>query len=166
GLGSVVDEVDPSGNLTDTRGFDVYGAVRSNSGTATSRHGFSGSLGHTGENETGLIYMRARYMDPVVGRFVSEDPERSGKNWFEYASSNPVTSVDRSGKWPWLIQMILTLDSQIPQPLKAEIGSWAGYWFLDPLKARVMASLSQATLKALTANMQTAIDAVKDAELD
>jgi len=98
GLGCVVDEVDPSGNLTSIRGFDVYGAVRSNSGTATSRHGFCGQLGHTSENETELVYMRARYMDPVVGRFVSEDEDEDGTNWYCYAFSDPTNFVDRSGR--------------------------------------------------------------------
>ena len=46
GLGSVVGEVDPSGNLTCSRGFDVYGATRVQTGTPTSKHGYVGKLGH------------------------------------------------------------------------------------------------------------------------
>ena len=42
GLGSVVGEVDPSGNLTRTRGYDVHGAGRLGTGTPTSKHGFVG----------------------------------------------------------------------------------------------------------------------------
>ena len=63
GLGSVVGELDPLGNLTSSPKYDVYGNVRSNGGTASTKHGFVGSLGHLSEAETGLIYMRARYMD-------------------------------------------------------------------------------------------------------
>jgi hypothetical protein len=59
GLGSVLAEVDPSGTVTATRKYDVYGAVRSSTGTSTSKHKFVGSLGHMSEDETGLIYMRA-----------------------------------------------------------------------------------------------------------
>jgi RHS repeat-associated protein len=81
GLGSVLGEVDPSGTITATRKYDVYGGVRGSTGTGTSNHKFVGQLGHPSEEETGLIYMRAPYMDPVVGRFVSEDPAFDGPNW-------------------------------------------------------------------------------------
>ena len=98
GLGSVVGEVDPLGNLTSSPKYDVYGAVRANAGTASSKQGFVGGLGHVSDTETGLIYMQARYYDPSVGRFVSEDSEYDGMNWFSYAGNNPINRVDRSGK--------------------------------------------------------------------
>jgi RHS repeat-associated protein len=96
GLGSVLGEVDPAGNLTASRKYDVYGLVRAGD-SGTSRHKFVSSLGHTSEDETGLIYMRARWMDPSLGRFISEDPARDGANWFEYCRGNPVNAVDRTG---------------------------------------------------------------------
>jgi hypothetical protein len=42
--------------------------------------------------------MRARWNDPAVGRFISEDPGRDGGNWFWYAYCNPVGGVDRTGR--------------------------------------------------------------------
>jgi len=90
--------VDPLGNLTSSPKYDVYGAGRSNGGTATSKQGFVGSLGHVSDTETGLVYMRARYYDPSAGRFVSEDPAGSGLNWYTYANNNPVMDADASGK--------------------------------------------------------------------
>ena len=106
GLGSVMGEVSPDGTLTRTQSFDVYGAVRTSSGTATTKHKFVGSLGHPSDDETGLVYMRARYYDPVVGRFASEDPGRNGANWFAYCSDNPVNAVDEDGRatnYVWLV---------------------------------------------------------------
>jgi RHS repeat-associated protein len=94
----VLGEFDPNGTVTATRKYDVYGAVRSSTGTSTSKHKFVGCLGHMSEDETGLIYMRARYMDPVTGRFVSEDPEKTGANWFAYCADNPVNLIDSNGK--------------------------------------------------------------------
>jgi len=70
GLGSVLGEVDTAGNLTASRKYDVYGLVRAGD-SGTSRHKFVGSLGHTSEDETGMIYMRARWMDPALGRRIS-----------------------------------------------------------------------------------------------
>ena len=98
GLGSVVGEVDPSGNLTSSPKYDVYGLVRSNTGTASSAMGFVGGLGHLSEAGTGLIYMRARYYDPQLGRFSSQDMKGNGTNWFVYCSNNPVSRYDPDGK--------------------------------------------------------------------
>ncbi len=101
GLGSVVGEVDPLGNLTSSPKYDVYGAGRSNGGTATSKQGFVGSLGHVSD-DTGLVYMRARYYDPSLGRFVSEDGEKIGSNWFAYCNGDPINWSDRTGCDPSL----------------------------------------------------------------
>ncbi len=98
-LGSVVGEVDTSGSLTSSPKYDVYGAVRANSGTASTRQGFVGGLGHVSDAETGLVYMRARYYDPSNGRFVSEDSGRQGSNWLVYCGNNPVNSVDLNGHY-------------------------------------------------------------------
>ncbi len=37
-------------------------------------------------------------MDPVTGRFVSEDPARRGTNWVAYCSNSPTCGVDRNGR--------------------------------------------------------------------
>ena len=98
GLGSVVGEVDVNGNLTSSPKYDVYGLVRANPGTASSAMGFVGGLGHLSEAGTGLIYMKARYYDPALGRFASQDPSKNGMNWFVYCNNNPVNLVDYTGK--------------------------------------------------------------------
>jgi RHS repeat-associated protein len=98
GLGSVLGEVDPSGNVTATRKYDVYGSVRASTGVSTSRQKFVGGLGHPSDDETGLIYMRARYCDPVTGKFVSQDPAKLGKNWFTYTGNNPANGYDFTGE--------------------------------------------------------------------
>ncbi len=78
GLGSVLAEVSPTGTITGARQADVYGAPRATQGTPTSKHAYVGALGHPTEDDSGLIYMRARWMDPVTGTFVSEDPGKAG----------------------------------------------------------------------------------------
>ena len=100
GLGSVLGEVDVTGNLTSTKKHDVYGIDRGITGNPTSKHGFVGQLGHTSEDETGLIYMRARYYDTIIGRFISEDPAKDSVNWFNYCRNSPTNLVDKSGKSP------------------------------------------------------------------
>ena len=99
GLGSVVGEVDFNGNLTGTRHFDIYGAARAATGLTTSKQGFVGKFGHQTDADTSLVYMQARYYDPALGRFCSEDPSSIGINYYVYCSDNPVNLVDRDGRF-------------------------------------------------------------------
>jgi len=107
GLGSVIAEVGEE-VFTETDGspcvpvlgvnrLDVYGNDLGGSSGASS-HKFVGKLGHTTEADTGLIYMRARWYDPVLGRFISEDPAGDGVNWYMYCNNNPVNMVDSNGE--------------------------------------------------------------------
>jgi RHS repeat-associated protein len=102
GLGSVIAELDDNNNMTTSGQYDVYGAPRAGTrqgGSPTSSQGYVGSLGHVTDAGTGgLIYMQARYYDPGLGRFVSEDPGRNGVNWYVYSDGNPVNNVDATGK--------------------------------------------------------------------
>jgi RHS repeat-associated protein len=56
---------------------------------------------------TGLYYLRARYYDPVAGRFLSKDPvagllnDPQTLNPYVYTVNNPVNYVDPSGEF-WL----------------------------------------------------------------
>ncbi|NLB61825.1 MAG: RHS repeat-associated core domain-containing protein, partial [Clostridiales bacterium] len=47
--------------------------------------------------ETGYIYLRARYYDPSIGRFISEDSAHDGYNWYAYCANNPISYIDPSG---------------------------------------------------------------------
>jgi RHS repeat-associated protein len=100
GLGSVTGTVDSSGNIVSARKYDVYGSVRQLTGPSGTKRKFVGQLGHPSEDETGLVYMRARYYDPITGAFASEDPAREGANWFQYALGRPNQVVDATGRNP------------------------------------------------------------------
>jgi RHS repeat-associated protein len=59
---------------------------------------FVGALGVMREGE--LYYMRARYYDPLAGRFLSEDPlgfEGDGPNLYAYALNDPLMRSDPLG---------------------------------------------------------------------
>lgn len=56
-----------------------------------------GQFEHSPGAEIGLIHMQARYMDPVLGRFISEDPAGNGSNRFVYCGNNPVCAVGITG---------------------------------------------------------------------
>jgi RHS repeat-associated protein len=85
-------------NLADRRAYDVWGSVRGGATTGDPNTRYCANLGHKQDDESTLIYMRARYYEPTTGRFVSEDKVRDGANWYIYAGNNPVTSLDNCGK--------------------------------------------------------------------
>jgi RHS repeat-associated protein len=54
------------------------------------------------DSDTGLYYYRARWYDPKVGRFISEDPIGFGGgdvNIYAYAANNPANQSDPTGQW-------------------------------------------------------------------
>jgi RHS repeat-associated protein len=75
---------------------DPWGTKLS-SGTGEKRV-YCASIGHVTDDESGLVYMRARYYEPGMGRFVSEDPAMDGSNWYGYCRNDPVDLVDVSGR--------------------------------------------------------------------
>jgi len=59
---------------------------------------YAGQVGIFAESDT-LLYMRARYYDVEVGRFISEDPAGfiDGPNLYAYVGENPIGAFDPSG---------------------------------------------------------------------
>ena len=63
--------------------------------------------GYYYDSETGLYYLRSRYYDPNVGRFINADGYIStgqgltGYNMYAYCNNNPVMYVDPNGEAPW-----------------------------------------------------------------
>ncbi|MBA3814939.1 MAG: RHS repeat-associated core domain-containing protein, partial [Parachlamydiaceae bacterium] len=51
------------------------------------------------DNESGLVYFGRRYYDPVVGRWISQDPlgREGGPNLYAYVLNNPQTNFDLYG---------------------------------------------------------------------
>jgi RHS repeat-associated protein len=60
-----------------------------------------GYTGHKFDTDLGWSYMQARYMDPVLGRFMSNDPvgfrDIHSFNRYVYANNNPYKYVDPDG---------------------------------------------------------------------
>ena len=52
------------------------------------------------DNETESIYLRARYYNPSIGRFTTEDQIKDGSNWYVYCGGNPIMFWDKMGLMP------------------------------------------------------------------
>ena len=95
-LGNVVNLTDSSGSTIINYIYDAYGNVLSQTSSYTNPYQFS-TKEYT--PETGLLYFGARYYDPAIGRFVSEDPLGldAGVNLYAYCNNNPISYVDPLG---------------------------------------------------------------------
>jgi len=98
-LGSVRQIADADGNVTLLKSYEPYGSVLSSQGNAASVFGYAGEQ----TDNTGLVYLRARYMQPRFGIFLAHDPlggdvylPQSMNGW-NYANGNPAMYLDPSG---------------------------------------------------------------------
>ena len=75
--------------------YDAFGNL------LESREGISNRILYTGQQydqETEQYYLRARYYNPIIGRFTQEDTYRGdGLNLYAYCGNNPVMYYDPSG---------------------------------------------------------------------
>jgi RHS repeat-associated protein len=70
-------------------------------------------------DQTGLYFYRARYYDPILKRFISEDPIglAGGDNVYAYSDASPVNLNDPLGLWPSCISRIVSVtDKQWEDP--------------------------------------------------
>jgi RHS repeat-associated protein len=99
-LGSTNGLANSSGNLTASNTYDSFGNPTNTA--FPSRYQFTG---REFDNFTGLQFSRARFYDPNLGRFISEDPIGFGGgdvNLFEYVRNNP-----QIGEIHWVLSLLL-----------------------------------------------------------
>ena len=94
-LGSNIVLTDEGKNVVARYEYDVFGAVRSETGTSDNPRKFTGK---EYESDVKLYYYGARYYDPYVGRFTQRDPIAKGVNWYAYTANNPLKFVDPDGR--------------------------------------------------------------------
>ena len=99
-LGSTRALANSSGILTDTATYDAYGNLIASSGTTINPYLFTGEWF---DSAIGQYYLRARYMNPYVGRFSSLDSyagdirDPLSLQGYGYAQADPLAYVDPSG---------------------------------------------------------------------
>ncbi|MFN0057738.1 MAG: putative Ig domain-containing protein [Planctomycetota bacterium] len=91
--GSIRDVVDESGAMARHYVYDSFGAVVGGVGALDDDVRFQS---REFSDLTGLGYFRARYYQPTLGRFLSEDPRLPHR--YDFAESNPLLFRDPSGK--------------------------------------------------------------------
>ncbi|WP_431065742.1 RHS repeat-associated core domain-containing protein [Methylotuvimicrobium sp.] len=98
GTGHTVAITDQNRQTVNTYAYDPYGRLMAQTETKPQPFKYVGQFGVFSE-EDNLYYMRARYYDADIGRFISEDPIgfEGGLNLYAYVGGNPIIFVDPSG---------------------------------------------------------------------
>jgi RHS repeat-associated protein len=84
--------------------YDAFGKTVSETDTAIAH--LYGYTGRELDKETGLQYNRARYLDLVLARFISQDPigfNAGDANLYRYVGNEPTMATDPSGLRGWEI---------------------------------------------------------------
>jgi len=95
-LHSVLALVNSNDQVVNTYQYDPFGCIEQANESVSQPLRFTG---REYEPETGLYYYRARYYDPELGRFLSEDPIglAGGINLYAYVGNDPVNARDPYG---------------------------------------------------------------------
>jgi RHS repeat-associated protein len=96
GLKSVDAQSRPTQALSATRTYDAFGNATASSGTWRGPFGYAGGYGYQ-EDATGLRLLGHRFYDPGIGRFLTRDPVKDGRNWYVYCGNDPVNGADPEG---------------------------------------------------------------------
>lgn len=103
GHGDVVGLADGTGKSLNQYSYDIWGKPIASSETVSQPFRYSGEYW---DNTTELQYLRARWYDPAVGRFINEDTYKGDitnpltLNLYTYVHNNPLIYADPSGHKP------------------------------------------------------------------
>lgn len=102
-LGSVRQLADEAGAVTLARRYEPFGDVLTSVGTGATSYAF---VAENFDAATGLLYLRARFMQPYLNQFIQPDPmipqfeDPRTLNRYPYANNDPINHTDPSGLRP------------------------------------------------------------------
>ena len=138
--GDVIEIRNSTNNVVCKYTYDAWGkmlSMKDGSGNAITSAGHIGNLnplryrGYYYDNETGLYYLRSRYYDPVICRFVNADGYIStgqgmlGYNMYAYCGNNPILRNDPNGKgWITIFAVIIVVAVVVDLAINKELDDW------------------------------------------
>jgi len=106
----IIGLIDSAGKRVVSYKYDSWGKTISITGTLAATIGKKNPFRYRGyyfDAESGMYYLQSRYYDVEIRRFISADGIMAsvggnikGSNVFCYCFSNPIKTLDLSGKWP------------------------------------------------------------------
>lgn len=119
GHGDVTGLVQADGTVLNTYTYDIWGNPLTSDVQVDNPFGYSGEFW---DADTGLQYLRSRWYDPSIGRFIQEDTfegymnRPSSLNPYTYVENNPLKYVDPTGTRTYLIHGTFSTTSQKSWP--------------------------------------------------
>ncbi len=101
-----------NGNVVERYAYEMTGKrtiYAANGTTVRSTSSYGNHFGYTSrwhDEESGLMYFRARYYNPLTGEFLSRDPLEFVDGMSLYRGYFPINGVDPTGKLAWFIPII------------------------------------------------------------
>lgn len=77
--------------------YDAWGEIQTKNESSSFENNPLRYYGQYYDYESDMTYLRARYYDSSIKRFITEDPAKDGSNWYAYCGNNPVMMFDPSG---------------------------------------------------------------------
>lgn len=99
-LGSTRALSNQTGTVTDKISYESFGEIANRTGSTETKYLFTGEQR---DPHSGNYFLRARWMKPQVGRFLSRDSlspldtDANERNAFIYSQNNPILRIDPSG---------------------------------------------------------------------
>lgn len=90
--------IDATGNPISQVSYDTFGVASTSSLESTGRYLY---VGREYDQDVGLYYNRARFYDPLQGRFLSQDPlgfNAGDSNLYRYVGNSPANATDPTGE--------------------------------------------------------------------
>lgn len=101
-LGSTRMLTDNAGDPTDQYWYDGWGNTYHIYGSTEQPYQYVGQWGyytHYQDDNLGLLQLGVRFYDPQTGRFTQEDPVKSNRSSYAYATDRPLRLVDPDGRF-------------------------------------------------------------------
>ena len=139
--GDVIQIYNASGTLVGSYTYDAWGRVTENATSADTENITETNpiryRGYYYDTETRLYYLKSRYYDPAVKRFLNADGlistgiEDVCKNMFAYCKNDSVNMADSSGNDPvpaWALHIIsgTATESEYAEALSVNPNAWSG----------------------------------------
>ncbi|THF81686.1 RHS repeat-associated core domain-containing protein [Cohnella fermenti] len=165
GHADVTSLTDASGVVQSTYSYDAFGNIVSQTGTINSPFRYAG---YQYDDESDLYYLNARYYDPKIARFLSEDTFRGQANYplslnlYTYVHNEPIKYLDPTGH-------LIASDSKLSADAQAQIIALTSAYYAATTKSERDAIAAKAeavrkndknTFTAITVEMSSQVQTI------
>jgi RHS repeat-associated protein len=121
--GTVQCLTDETGAVTDRFASDAWGVQVKRTGTSINRQWYIGRSGYYRQVDQALDYVRARYLQPAVGRWLTQDPAEDYRAaGYVYVLNNPPAGTDPTG----LVSIVGAASCDDTPVTKVRVDTWCG----------------------------------------